>query len=161
MKKSLLIFCLFTTSFFFCQKIESQRFSTNKKILNKLLKKNGNAFELIAPGGAVSYIWSYTTTTIQLYSLIDKKKKSCISYPLQNRNLQWMIQEDMLQYKLRNCQVMDGRLLIINIINKQQNNTLIEKEYSIDLDCLVNTTFSSDFYKNFSHDIKQYKLGWE
>ncbi|MCD0479251.1 hypothetical protein LPB90_12345, partial [Chryseobacterium sp. LC2016-29] len=115
MKNSLLIFCLFITSFFCCQKIESQRFSTNKKILNKMLKKNGNAFELIASGGAVSYIWSYTATSIELYSLVDSKKKSCVLYPLHNKNLKWMIQEDAVQYKLRNCQVMDGRLLIINI----------------------------------------------
>lgn len=160
MKNCLLIFFLFIISFSYSQKIESQRFSTNKKLLNKLLKKNENAFELIAPGRAVSYIWSYTSLNLEVHSLVDGKKKLCKTYPLFNENLQWMIQEDKIQYKLRNCQVLDGRLFIINIINKN-NNELIEKEYSIDFDCLKDTTFNSNFYKNLSDDIKQYKIGWE
>ncbi|MCW3160452.1 hypothetical protein [Chryseobacterium oryctis] len=159
MKKLLLIFCTIVFSLSYSQKKESQRFSTNKRLLNKMLKKNGNVFELIAPGGNVSYIWTYSSNMITIYSLIQGKKKSLNSYPLNDSNLEWLIQKDFKQYRLPDCQVVDGRLLIINIINKEESNKLIEKEYSIDIECLKETEFNSIFYKKLSNDMKTYKIG--
>ncbi|MBL7880161.1 MAG: hypothetical protein JNN23_09980 [Chryseobacterium gambrini] len=160
MKKILLIWCLMIFCFSYTQRKESQRFSTNKRLLNKVLKQNGNAFELIAPGGGVSYIWTYSSDTLTVYNLIKGKKKSLNSYHINNSNLEWLIQKDPKQYKLRDCQVLDGRLLIININDREKSNFLIEKEYSIELDCLLQSESTSTFYQKLFNDIKTFKIGW-
>lgn len=161
MKKLLLIVCTIIISFSYSQKNASQRFSTNKTLFNKLLKKNGNAFELIASEKVISYIWTYSANRLDIYSLIHGEKVSFNSYSHNNANLKWLIQKDVKEYKLRDCQALDGRIFIINIIDKEQNNKLIEKEYPIDWECLRSTEFTSEFYKNLSNDINKYKMGWE
>ncbi|KPH14981.1 hypothetical protein [Chryseobacterium sp. ERMR1:04] len=161
MKKLLLILFTLIISLSYGQETKSQRFSTNKRLLNKLLKKNGNAFEIVASGNVVSYIWTYSATSIDIYSLIKGKKTSLNSYIQDNKNIKWLIQKDFKQYKLRDCQILDGSIFIINIIHKEENNKLIEKEYPVDWGCLKTTEFTSEFYKNLSLDIKKYKIGWE
>lgn len=159
MKK--IFFLIFIIQLFSCQSVKNSNnyLSSNKKFYNSFYNTNGNVFVLSSPNGALSsYIWSYSSNAIDVYSFNQGKIQSKKSHKIEGQDLKWLLNPSKDDTGLDECIAMDGFTLMYKVKN---NESYIERKFPISLECLKNTSYETSFFKNLIQDIKLYQIGWK
>ena len=160
MKKiySLTVLILIIASFASCSIMHNieRNHDFTKKLLNKLYRKNGNAFYLNSCYFTSSRVWTYYEGRIDIYMLYNGKTGWRKTYEdggiMQYVNSSLNLSNDLYG---RCPLTLDGDMFgyIIDIDNEIH-------EYSLDIDCLKQGKYESGFLNKLVNDINKYKM-WE
>lgn len=164
MEKSSKNLVLLFISFFFlsCSTMRyhiKRNTTETQKQVNRLYKKNGNAFYLCSTFATFSVVWTYSGENIEIFRMqkgkVKRKQIFRAKYIIQNTMFS---PEDIEDELYRKCaMVLDGDVFgyIIDINHKTYN-----ANYDIDINCLKQGQFKSDFWGLITHDINNFGM-WE
>lgn len=164
MKKSYTILVLFFICAFLAScstmqyNIRKNRNFTTKQV-DYFYKKNGNAFYLSSTYANFSIVWTYDEDGIEIYRLqkgqIRQKQISSEKgiIPYAEFSL-----EDIEKELYQNCALeLDGTVFGFKIeFDKKIHNA----DYAVDINCLKQGKYKSDFLNKIASDIKTYRM-WE
>lgn len=162
MRKSYtIIFLLFIFSFLESCSTMQYNIKANRdltaKQLNYFYQKNGNAFYLSSSSTNFSIIWTYYEGKVEIYRL-QKGKISQRQIFQEKEIIQYadISLEDIEKELYQKCALeLDGDTfgIIIEIDHKTHN-----ADYAVDINCLKQGKYKSDFLNKITNDIKNYKM---
>ena len=122
-------------------------------------QKNGNAFYLSSSYASFSVVWTYYEDRVEIYWLQKGKieRKQIIN---DNETIQYaeVSLEDIEKELYQRCAMeLDGDMFgfMIEIDRKTHN-----ADYAVDINCLKQGKYKSDFLNRITNDIKRHKM-WE
>ena len=138
--------------------IKANRDLTAKQV-NYFYQKNGNAFYLSSSSTNFSIIWTYYEGKVEIYRL-QKGKISQRQIFREKEIIQYadISLEDIEKELYQKCALeLDGDTfgIIIEIDHKTHN-----ADYAVDINCLKQGKYKSDFFNKITNDIRNYKM-WE
>ena len=128
-----------------------------EKHISNLLQKNGNVFYLFSTYSTFSIVWTYNKNGIEIYRLAKGKvfRKEIFSEKEWIQDVKISV-EDINNELYKTCSVVldgDGFGFKINI-----DGIIHEDRFAIDIDCMKQQTYKSDFLNKIVYDIKTCKM---
>jgi hypothetical protein len=157
MRKILIFICVVLLFLCQAQRKKNDVLSKNKKLYSLLYKKNGNIFVLSSSQFESSYMWSYTKKNLVVYNLRNEKLVNEKTLQLKEQNNNWLVNPSKDDSGIDNCIATDGFTLMYKV---KDGESFIERRFPVGLDCLKNSSYETDFFKNLVADINFYNIGW-
>jgi len=129
------------------------------KWVNYLVRKNGNAFYVTSTYSTYSTVWSYVNNQIMIYRITSGKILKEETYARNSNFINKLPSHKQLDKELfEKCGYeLDGDFFGFKI---KKDNSLIEENFSINLECIKNGKYNLFFFSEISRDITAFNL-WE
>ncbi|KPH14980.1 hypothetical protein [Chryseobacterium sp. ERMR1:04] len=157
MRKILIFICIVLVFSCQAQREKNDILSKNKKLYSLLYKTNGNIFVLGSSEFESSYMWSYTKKNLVIYNLRNGKLINEKTLNLKEQNNKWRFNPSKDDSGIDRCIATDGFTLMYKV---KDGGSFIERRFPVSLECLKNSSYETDFFKNLVSDINFYNIGW-
>ncbi len=127
---------------------------TDSRIFNRIYQENNNAF-YISHTKNHNTIWTYKNSKIDIYKLKNSHILQKYSLPVQD--YRWISDYKKSQkFDVDKCAELDGSIIGFKIII---GNQLVVENLAMNIDCIGNNVYESNFLNQLSKTIKQFELG--
>lgn len=156
--RSIIEFLLVLVSIASCSVMQIKKTQDlTERLVKSLYQKNGNAFYLSSTHASFSTVWTHTEDMVIVYRLQKGKRKQMLSF-MEKGIVQFakIDPEDIEKELYQKCALeLDGDVFgfIIDV-----DGNMLSEDYAIDIQCMKQSQYESEFLGTIKKDIQEYKL---